>query len=177
MGDTRALAAARHRLLRDRGVDVEKNGLGGAPPLRILTSEHRHESIIRAVRLLGIGTAAIELLPCDDLGGIRLEALSASLERSADRPTVVCLQAGDLNTGAFDPFERACALAHAARAWVHIDGAFGLWAATSARYRHLLAGAGQADSWATNGHKGLNLPFDSGLGFVPDPASNTAVFA
>src|SRR5260221_13065531 len=116
MAHTTALAAARHRLLRDRGVDVGKNGLGGAPPLRILTSENRHESIIRAVRLLGIGTAAIELLPCDDLGGIRLEALSASLERSADRPTVGCLQAGDLNTRAFAPLARACALAPAARA-------------------------------------------------------------
>jgi glutamate/tyrosine decarboxylase-like PLP-dependent enzyme len=177
MAHTTALAAARHRLLRDRGVDVEQNGLGGAPPLRILTSENRHESIIRAVRLLGIGTAAIELLPCDDLGGIRLEALTSSLDRSADRPTVVCLQAGDLNTGAFDPFERACALAHAARAWVHIDGAFGLWAATSARYRHLLAGVDQADSWATDGHKWLNLPFDSGFVFVADPASHSAVFA
>src|SRR5260370_35580464 len=104
MGDTRALAAARHRLLRDRGVDVEKNGLGGAPPLRILTSENRHESIIRAVRLLGIGTGAIELLPCDHLGGIRLEALTASLDRSADSPTVVCLQAGGPNTRAFHRF-------------------------------------------------------------------------
>jgi glutamate/tyrosine decarboxylase-like PLP-dependent enzyme len=177
MAHTTALAAARHRLLQDRGVDVEKDGLCDAPPLRILTSENRHESIIRAVRLLGIGTGAIELLPCDDLGGIRLEALTAWLERSADSPTVVCLQAGDLNTGAFDPFERACALAHARRAWVHVDGAFGLWAATSARYRHLLAGVDQADSWATDGHKWLNLPFDSGFVFVADPASHSAVFA
>jgi glutamate/tyrosine decarboxylase-like PLP-dependent enzyme len=177
MAHTTALAAARHRLLADRGIDVERSGLRGAPPLRILTSESRHESIIRAARLLGMGTAAIELLPCDELGGIRLEALAASLERCADDPAIVCLQAGDLNTGAFDPFERASALAHAARAWVHVDGAFGLWAATSERYRHLLAGVELADSWATDGHKWLNLPFDSGFVFVADPAAHSAVFA
>src|SRR5260370_30039069 len=104
MGDTRALAAARHRLLRDRGVDVEKNGLGGAPPLRILTSENRHESIIRAVRLLGIGTGAIELLPCDDLGGIKLQAPAASLDPPADSPPGVRLPARALHTRSSDPF-------------------------------------------------------------------------
>jgi glutamate/tyrosine decarboxylase-like PLP-dependent enzyme len=176
MAHTTALAAARHKLLMDRGIDVQRSGLADAPQLRVLTSENRHESIIRAVRLLGIGTAAIELLPCDDDGAIELAALTASLERFGDNPTIVCLQAGDLNTGAFDPFDRACALAHAARAWVHVDGAFGLWAATSARYRPLLAGVGQADSWATDGHKWLNLPFDSGFVFVADPAAHSAVF-
>jgi glutamate/tyrosine decarboxylase-like PLP-dependent enzyme len=176
MAHATALAAARHKLLQDRGIDVERDGLAGAPQLRILTSENRHESIIRAVRLLGIGTAAIELLPCDDDGAIELAALAASLARSADSPTIVCLQAGDLNTGAFDPFAHACALAHAARAWVHVDGAFGLWAATSARYRHLLAGVELADSWATDGHKWLNLPFDNGFVFVADPAAHSAVF-
>jgi glutamate/tyrosine decarboxylase-like PLP-dependent enzyme len=176
MAHATALAAARHKLLQDRGIDVERSGLAGAPRLRILTSENRHESVIRAVRLLGIGTDAIDLLPCDELGAISLAALAAALERSGDSPTIVCLQAGDLNTGAFDPFERACALAHAARAWVHVDGAFGLWAATSARHRHLLAGVERADSWATDGHKWLNLPFDSGLVFVADPAAHSAVF-
>jgi glutamate/tyrosine decarboxylase-like PLP-dependent enzyme len=176
MAHATALAAARHKLLQDRGIDVERSGLAGAPRLRILTSENRHESVIRAVRLLGIGTDAIDLLPCDELGAISLAALAAALERSGDSPTIVCLQAGDLNTGAFDPFERACALAHAARAWVHVDGAFGLWAATSARHRHLLADVERADSWATDGHKWLNLPFDSGLVFVADPAAHSAVF-
>jgi glutamate/tyrosine decarboxylase-like PLP-dependent enzyme len=177
MAHTTALAAARHRLLGERGIDVEKNGLWGAPPLRILTSESRHESIIRAVRLLGIGTMAIDLLPCDDDGGIRLDALAAALDHSPLRPTIVCLQAGDLHSGAFDPFERAIALAHHRQAWVHVDGAFGLWAATSGRHRHLLAGVEQADSWATDGHKWLNLPFDSGFVFVADPAAHSAVFA
>lgn len=176
MAHTTALAAARHKLLRDRRVDVERSGLSGAPPLRILTSENRHESIIRAVRLLGIGTGAIEQLPCDELGAISLAALAAALERSGDSPTIVCLQAGDLNTGAFDPFEPACALAHAARAWVHVDGAFGLWAATSAHHRHLLTGVELGDSWATDGHKWLNLPFDNGFVFVADPAAHSAVF-
>lgn len=177
MAHTTALAAARHTLLRDRGVDVERDGLTDAPRLRILTSDNRHESIIRAARMLGIGTAAIELLPCDESGAIELASLATALERPGDRPTIVCLQAGDLNTGAFDPFERACALARRAQAWVHVDGAFGLWAATSARYRHLVAGVERADSWATDGHKWLNLPFDSGFVFVADPAAHSAVFA
>jgi glutamate/tyrosine decarboxylase-like PLP-dependent enzyme len=177
MAHTTALAAARHRLLRDRGVDVEAQGLSGAPAVRVLVSEHRHESILRSVRLLGIGTDSVEGLPCDERGGLRLDALGAALERSPLRPTVVCLQAGDLNTGAFDSFEPMCALAHAAHAWVHVDGAFGLWVATSDRYRHLLAGVERADSWATDGHKWLNLPFDSGFVFVADPAAQRGVLA
>jgi len=140
MAHTTALAAARHELLRARGFDVEEDGTAGAPPLRLLTSENRHESLLRAVRLLGIGTKAVEILPCDDSGGIRLDALAVALNASADRPTIVCLQAGDLNTGAFDPFEPACSLAHAVGAWVHVDGAFGLWAATSERHCHYLEG-------------------------------------
>ena len=177
MAHTTALAAARHRLLQDRGVDVETEGLSGAPAVRILSSEYRHESILRSLRLLGIGTGAVESLPCDERGGIRLDALGAALDRAPLRPTVVCLQAGDLNTGAFDAFDPACALAHAARAWVHVDGAFGLWVATSDRHRHLLAGVERADSWATDGHKWLNLPFDSGFVFVADPAAHSAVFS
>ena len=177
MAHTTALAAARHRLLRDRGVDVETEGLSGAPAVRVLVSEHRHESILRSLRLLGIGTGAVESLPCDEQGRLRLDALAAALDRAPLRPTVVCLQAGDLNTGAFDAFEPACALAHAAHAWVHVDGAFGLWVATSDRHRHFLAGVERADSWATDGHKWLNLPFDSGFVFVADPAAHSAVFS
>jgi len=176
MAHTTALAAARHRLLADRGVDVERLGLSGAPPVRVLVSEHRHESILRSVRLLGIGTDAVKVLPCDPRGSLRLDALAAALEGSPGQPTIVCLQAGDLNTGAFDPFEPASTVAHAAHAWVHVDGAFGLWAATTDRYRHLLLGVEHADSWATDGHKWLNLPFDSGFVFVADPAAHSAVF-
>ena len=177
MAHTTALAAARHRLLRDRGVDVETQGLSGAPAMRVLVSEHRHESILRSLRLLGIGTGAVESLPCDERGSLRLDALAAALDRTLLQPTVVCLQAGDLNTGAFDSFEPACTLAHAAHAWVHVDGAFGLWVATSDRFRHLLAGVERADSWATDGHKWLNLPFDNGFVFVADPAAHSAVFS
>src|SRR5215471_14432330 len=144
MAHTTALAAARHRLLRDRGIDVEARGLAGTPPLRVIVSEFRHESILRSVRLLGIGTDSVASLPCDEQGRLRLDALAATLGGPPARPTIVCLQAGDLNTGAFDVFEDACRLAHAARAWVHIDGAFGLWAATSEKGRRLLAGVEHA---------------------------------
>ncbi|MFI5021491.1 MAG: pyridoxal phosphate-dependent decarboxylase family protein [Alphaproteobacteria bacterium] len=177
LAHTTALAAARHKLLAARGFDVERRGLAQAPALRVLASEDRHESILRSVRLLGIGSDAVELLPCEEAGGLALEALAAALARAPERPTVLCLQAGDLNTGAFDPFARATALAHAAGAWVHVDGAFGLWVAVSERYRHLLAGVAEADSWATDGHKWLNLPFDNGFVFVADPTAHSAVFS
>ena len=177
MAHTTALAAARHKLLMDRGWDVERRGLSGAPPLKILTTDSRHESIIRSVRLLGIGADAIEHLPTDNLGRVELGGLESALRRVGGDLVILCLQAGDLNTGVFDPFERACPIAHEAKAWVHVDGAFGLWVATSERHRHLLAGAEQADSWATDGHKWLNLPFDSGFVFVAHPAAHRASFA
>ncbi len=177
MAHTTALAAARHKLLRDRNWDVEAAGLAGAPRLKILTTESRHESILRSARLLGIGTDAVDQVPADELGRMRMDGLADALRRTGALPTVVWLQAGDLNTGLFDPFEQACAIAHAANAWVHIDGAFGLWAATSARYRPLLKGAELADSWATDGHKWLNLPFDSGFVFVAHPSAHRAAFA
>jgi glutamate/tyrosine decarboxylase-like PLP-dependent enzyme len=176
MAHTTALAAARHRLLADRSIDVETAGLSGAPPIRILTGSLRHESLIRAVRLLGVGTGAVQAVPCDSSGMIDIEKLPAVLEAEADTPTILCLQAGDLNTGAFDPFEPACWLAHRYRAWVHIDGAFGLWAAASPRFSHCLAGAPAADSWATDGHKWLNLPHDSGFVFVADARAHQAAF-
>jgi glutamate/tyrosine decarboxylase-like PLP-dependent enzyme len=177
MAHTTAFAAARHKLLRDRGWNVEEQGLAGAPPLRVLTTENRHESIIRAVRLVGIGANAIACLPGDNLGRMNTVELERVLRERADAPTIVSLQAGDLNTGTFDPFAEACRIAHDHRAWVHVDGAFGLWAAASEKYRHLLEGAALADSWATDGHKWLNLPFDSGFVFVADPSAHRAAFA
>jgi glutamate/tyrosine decarboxylase-like PLP-dependent enzyme len=171
---TTALAAARHSLLQTHGWDVERRGLSGAPAIRLVTSESRHESLIRAVRILGLGTDAVELVACEPSGSITLPALEAALSRRPTQPTIVCLQAGDLNTGAFDPFHAAIALARSTNAWVHVDGAFGLWAAASDRYRHLLAGAEAADSWATDGHKWLNLPFDNGFVFVADPQAHSA---
>lgn len=176
MAHTAALAAARHALLRARDWDVEAQGLAGAPPLRVLTSDHRHESILRAVRLLGIGTDAMRIVSGDAMGRIDCAALAEALSAD-DRPTVVCLQAGDLNTGRFDDFATAVPLARRHGAWVHVDGAFGLWAAASPRFRHLLDGVDGAQSWATDGHKWLNLPFDSGFVFVADAAAHRAAFA
>jgi len=169
-----ALAAARHSLLARRGWDAERRGLFGAPPIRLMVSEGRHESLIRAARLLGLGTDAIETIACDGIGRIDHSALTAALTEPDDRPVLLCLQAGDLHTGAFDRFGPAIDAARTAGAWVHVDGAFGLWAAASRRFRHLLDGAAAADSWATDGHKWLNLPFDCGFVFVADPAAHSA---
>jgi glutamate/tyrosine decarboxylase-like PLP-dependent enzyme len=145
--------------------------------MRILTTENRHESIIRSARLLGLGAEAIDYVPSDSMGRMQVGELEVALRRAGEAATVVCLQAGDLNTGVFDPFEPACEAAHAAKAWVHIDGAIGLWVAASDRYRQLLKGVEAADSWATDGHKWLNLPFDSGLVFVAHAAAHRAAFA
>lgn len=177
MAHASALAAARHRLLRQRGVDVEREGLSAAPSPRVLTGEQRHESLLRAARLVGFGTDNVIELPCDKVGRLRLDALEAALAERPERPTVVSLQAGDLNTGAFDPFAEACELAREVGAWVHVDGAFGLWANASPSTRSLLAGVERADSWATDGHKWLNLPFDSGFVFIADPQVHRAAFA
>ena len=176
MAHATALAAARHRLLADRGIDVEAVGLAGTPPIRVLTGLHRHESIIRAVRLLGLGSDSVRLLACDADGRLDLGALADALADDPTSPTIVCLQAGDLNTGVYDPFGPACDLAHKRRAWVHVDGAFGLWAAASPRLRPLVEGLELADSWATDGHKWLNLPHDSGFVFVADPRAHQAAF-
>ena len=169
-----ALAAARHHLLAARGWDVERQGLAGAPELRVLTSGLHHATIDRAVRLLGLGTDNLRSVGSVD-GRIDVAALEREL--AADVPTVVCLQAGEINTGRFDPFDAACALAAARGAWVHVDGAIGLWAAASERHRHLLAGCERADSWATDAHKWLNVPYDSGLVFVRHPAAHRAALS
>jgi glutamate/tyrosine decarboxylase-like PLP-dependent enzyme len=172
-----ALAAARHRLLAARGVDVERDGLSGAPAIRLLTTEQRHGSLVRAVRLLGLGDGAIELVSHDGAGRIRPAAVRDALRLRPGGPAIVCLQAGDINTGIFDPFAEVIPLAHDAGAWVHVDGAFGLWAAASERYRGLLAGAERADSWATDGHKWLNVPFDCGFVFCAHPLAHAAALA
>jgi glutamate/tyrosine decarboxylase-like PLP-dependent enzyme len=169
-----ALAAARHKLLADRNWNVELDGLHGAPRIEIATSGARHESLLRAVRFLGLGSSAIIELPADPAGRMEMSALRNYLNGRKDNPTIVVLQAGDINTGAFDDFEQACEIAHEFKAWVHVDGAFGLWAATTPTYEHLLKGCDKADSWATDGHKWLNVPFDSGFAFVADPRSHRA---
>jgi glutamate/tyrosine decarboxylase-like PLP-dependent enzyme len=168
------LAAARNRLLAARGWDVERKGLSGAPQLRLLTSDQQHGSVERALRLLGLGSDCLVALPADERGRMTTASLAAALEQGAAAPTVVLLQAGDINTGAFDPFEELIPLAHRHGAWVHVDGAFGLWANASPALRPMMRGAERADSWSTDGHKWLNVPYDCGYAFVADPAAHWA---
>jgi glutamate/tyrosine decarboxylase-like PLP-dependent enzyme len=160
------LAAARNHLLRARGWDVERRGLAGGPPIRVLTNDQYHGTLPRALRHLGLGSDALVTVATDDRGGLLPAALEEALCRSPEAPTIVHLQAGDINTGVFEDFSALIPVAHTHGAWVHVDGAFGLWAAASPRYRALLRGVEQADSWATDGHKWLNVPYDSGYAFV-----------
>ncbi len=174
MAHVTCLAAARHAVLERAGWDVEKQGLFGAPPIRIFSSAQRHGTFERAIRLLGIGESQIVDLPSDSHDRLQFEALEKALKQSSGGPTIVLLQAGDVNIGAFDEFEKLIPLAKQHGAWVHVDGAFGLWTAASAKHRHLVAGVAEADSWATDGHKWLNVPFDCGYSFVADAASHRA---
>jgi glutamate/tyrosine decarboxylase-like PLP-dependent enzyme len=166
-----ALAAARHHLLRKAGWDAEADGLQGAPRLQVIAGAERHVSVDRAVRFLGVGIRNLIAVPADDQGAIRASALADALARR-DGPTIVCAQAGNIHTGSFDPLNEICELAHRAGAWVHIDGAFGLWAAASGKYRHLLNGFEEADSWAVDAHKWLNVPYDCGLVFTAHPEAH-----
>jgi glutamate/tyrosine decarboxylase-like PLP-dependent enzyme len=135
----------------------------------VLVGDERHDTVDLALRYLGLGRP--ETVPADDQGRIRADLLASALASSPDEPTIVALQAGNVHSGGFDPFPEAIAAAHAHGAWVHVDGAFGLWAAASARFRPLVAGMADADSWATDAHKTLNVPYDSGLVIVRDPAA------
>jgi aromatic-L-amino-acid decarboxylase len=170
------LAAARHALLRDRRWNVERDGLNGAPALRVLATEHRHGSVERALRFLGIGTAALVSLATDQDERVTSAALITAL-RTSDAPTIVVLDAADLKVGAIDPFAELVPIARAAGAWVHIDGAFGLWARASGRYWDKLAGVELAHSWATDAHKWLNTPKDIGIAIVSDTAAHRAAMA
>lgn len=174
MAHVTALAAARHALLARRGWEVEADGLSGAPQIRVLANALRHSSTDRALRLLGIGSSAVEALPVGDDGRLAPATLAAALAAAGERPVIVALNAGDLNIGAFDDFATLVPMARAAGAWVHIDGAFGLWAAASTCLRHLVDGIGEADSWATDAHKWLNTPYDCGIAIVRDAAAHRA---
>ena len=171
------LAAARHALLARRGWDVEANGLSGAPAIRVMSSDQAHGSIDRAVSLLGMGTSNLIKLSSDASGRLDATALESALAAQPHAPTIVVLQAGDLNIGAFDQFKILIPIAKRYGAWVHIDGAFGLWVSASSSYRHLLAGVDAADSWATDGHKWLNVPYDCGYAFVADPTAHGAAMS
>ena len=168
MSNFTCLAAARDVVLSKHGWDVAKHGLSGAPRVRVLVGAQRHDTVDLALRYLGLG--APEPVAADDQGRIDPEALASALDQAPAEttPTIVVLQAGNLHSGAFDPFARAIAVAHAHGAWVHIDGAFGLFAAASPATRHLTDGYDQADSWTTDGHKTLNVPYDCGIAIVAD---------
>src|SRR6185369_6806141 len=158
------LAAARHAVLARAGWDVEAQGLFGAPPIEVVVSEEAHPSVFKSLGMLGMGRERVVRVPVDGEGRMLAGALP-----ELGAPSIVCVQAGNVNTGSFDPVPEICRRAHASGAWVHVDGAFGLWAAASPRHRHLVAGHEAADSWATDAHKTLNVPYDCGLLAVRAP--------
>jgi glutamate/tyrosine decarboxylase-like PLP-dependent enzyme len=168
MAHATALAAARNHVLAEAGWDVEQDGLVGAPAIRVLAGGKVHSTIHRALRLIGLGTGSIVPVGVDGQGRMRPDALREALAAGGG-PTIVCAQAGEVNTGSFDPFEPIADAAEAAGAWLHVDGAFGLWAAASPRFAHLVAGAERADSWAVDGHKWLNVPYDSAFALCARP--------
>ncbi len=175
-GDTMAnfsgLAAARHAVLARAGYDFERLGMNGAPPITVVVGEEVHVSVLRALSLLGFGRERLVRVPVDAQG--RMDAGQFPELRG---PTIVCTQAGSVNAGSFDPVGEISRRAHTASAWVHVDGAFGLWARASPSYRELAAGVEEADSWALDCHKWLNVPYDSGMVFVRDPAALRAAMA
>jgi len=161
-----ALAAARHAVLAAEGWDVEARGLFGAPPITVVVGGEVHVSVLKALAMLGLGRERLVRVPVDGQGRLRPDAMPA-----LRAPAIVCLQAGNVNTGSFDPARAVIGRAHEARAWVHVDSAFGLWAAAAPGRAHLTAGLAEADSWATDAHKWLNVPYDSGLALVLDAAA------
>jgi glutamate/tyrosine decarboxylase-like PLP-dependent enzyme len=175
--NTVALAAARHRVLAEAGWDVEENGLTGAPPVRVLAGEERHATIDRSLRLLGMGASALEPLAAGPNGAMDADVLGEALGRDADRPTIVCVQAGNVNTGACDDLVATTAHARERGAWVHVDGAFGLWAAASPAKRDLVEGVEMAQSWSVDGHKWLNVPYDAGYVLCADRDAHAASMA
>jgi glutamate/tyrosine decarboxylase-like PLP-dependent enzyme len=158
MANFTALAAARNRVLEQAGWDVEADGLLGAPRVRVIVGEERHVTIDRALRFLGLGNSSLRPVSVDEQGRMRSDALRSALEEYSG-PTIVCAQAGNINTGAFDHLDAICDAAGEAGAWVHVDGAFGMWAGASPALRHLVRGIEGADSWATDAHKWLNVPY------------------
>ena len=176
MAHATCFAAARHAVLERVGWDVEHDGLAGSPPITVVAGDRRHVTIDRALRLVGIGSGSTRRVAVDGQGRMRIEALQATL-RDVEVPAIVCAQAGEVNTGAFDSFEEVLPLCREVGAWVHVDGAFGLWAGASPTLRGLTAGAEGADSWATDAHKWLNVPYDSGLAFVAHPEAHRAAMS
>jgi glutamate/tyrosine decarboxylase-like PLP-dependent enzyme len=172
MANLSALAAARHALLARAGWDVEGDGLFGAPAITVVVGEEAHVSLFKALGLLGLGRQRVVRVPVDRQGRMRAEALPR-----LSATTLVCLQAGNVNGGAFDPAHEICSVAREAGAWVHVDGSFGLWAAAAPAQAHLVDGFAEADSWAIDAHKWLNVPYDSGAAFVRDAAALSAALS
>ena len=169
MAHVTALAAARHAVLERAGWDVEADGLAGSPKITVVVGAKRHVTLDRALRLLGIGASSLVVVPADDQGRMLVDRLPA-----LDGPTIVCGQAGEVNTGAFDDLNAIADHVAGTDAWFHVDGAFGLWAAASPSLRHLVRGSERADSWATDAHKWLNVPYDSGIAFCAHPEAHRA---
>lgn len=167
-----ALATARHAVLEKVGWNVEADGLFGAPPITVITGAEAHPTLYKALGVVGLGRKRVVKVPVDSQGRMRMDAMPR-----IDGPTIVCVQAGNVNTGAFDPTGDICDVAHEAGAFVHVDGAFGLWARASKELAHLGAGIERADSWATDAHKWLNVPYDSGVAFVRDREALRAAMA
>lgn len=159
-----ALAAARHFILKKANWDVEADGLFGAPAITVIVGEEAHPTLFKSLGMLGLGRNRVIKIPVDNQGKMRADAFP-----KIKGLTIICTQAGNINSGAVDPIAEICDLAKASGAWVHVDGAFGLWAAASPKYKHLTKGMENADSWATDGHKWLNVPYDSGFAFVKNP--------
>ncbi|MET0664033.1 MAG: aminotransferase class V-fold PLP-dependent enzyme [Acidimicrobiales bacterium] len=177
MANVTGLMAARHQVLEQAGWDVEVDGLFGAPPVTIVVGGERHAAVDRALRYLGFGTAGVVPLAVDDQGALDPSDLARVLGEADGGPAIVCTQAGNVNTGAFDPIAEVCAIAHEHAAWVHVDGAFGLWAAASSQHRHLLEGYEAADSWAVDMHKWLNAPYDCAVALTAHPEAHRAAMA
>ncbi len=159
------LAAARHAVLDRAGWNAESAGLFGAPPITVVVGEEVHVTVLKALSLLGLGRDRVQFVPCDSQGRMRADRLPR-----LEGPAIICTQAGNVNSGSFDPTGEICEIAHAAGAWVHVDAAFGMWAAATAERKHLTDGISAADSWSTDAHKWLNVPYDSGIALVREPA-------
>ena len=171
MANATCLAAARDALLERAGWDVQADGLFGAPPVTVVVGAHRHSTLSKSLGLVGLGRRRVIVVPADDQGRLRAEELP-----DVTGPVLVCAQAGEVNSGAFDPFDEIADWAAARDAWVHVDGAFGLWALADPTRTELVAGLDRADSWATDGHKWLNVTYDCGIAFVREPAALRRTF-
>ena len=173
MAHVTGLAAARHAVLEQHGWDVREAGLAGSPPISVVVGRLRHVTVDRALRLLGIGTSQLVVVPADSQGRMEPDGLRRALAE-LDGPIIVCAQAGEVNTGSFDPLPEIVEIVRDTDAWLHVDGAFGLWAAASPTRRHLVEGVRLADSWASDAHKWLNVPYDCGLAFCAKPPAHIA---